>query len=140
MPLGEFIWELADGTLTKFKTKSGFQVGVRIVVPPFPFGGEVKKGALADSSDTVILFKKPNLDGVHIEEAKLVNGEWVVAGAYGVVLVIVGTGQTMKQARDQAYSRINNILIPNMYYRDDIGERWFEDSDKLHNWGYLREA
>jgi len=25
-----------------------------------------------------------------------------------------------------------------MYYRDDIGERWAEDSDKLHNWGYLR--
>ena len=34
--------------------------------------------------------------------------------------------------------RVRNILIPNMYYRDDIGERWAEDSDKLHNWGYLR--
>jgi phosphoribosylamine--glycine ligase len=30
-------------------------------------------------------------------------------------------------------------MIPNMYYRTDIGDRWFEDSDKLHNWGYLRE-
>jgi phosphoribosylamine--glycine ligase len=27
-----------------------------------------------------------------------------------------------------------------MYYRDDIGERWFEDHDKLHTWGYLREV
>jgi phosphoribosylamine--glycine ligase len=26
-----------------------------------------------------------------------------------------------------------------MYYRKDIGDRWYEDSDKLHNWGYLRE-
>jgi phosphoribosylamine--glycine ligase len=25
-----------------------------------------------------------------------------------------------------------------MYYRTDIGDRWIEDSDKLHNWGYLR--
>jgi hypothetical protein len=25
-----------------------------------------------------------------------------------------------------------------MYYRDDVGETWAEDSDKLHNWGYLR--
>jgi phosphoribosylamine--glycine ligase len=25
-----------------------------------------------------------------------------------------------------------------MYYRTDIGDRWAEDSDKLHNWGYLR--
>jgi phosphoribosylamine--glycine ligase len=54
------------------------------------------------------------------------------------VLTVVGLGQTMKQAREQAYSRVRNILIPNMYYRDDIGERWAEDSDKLHNWGYLR--
>ena len=46
----------------------------------------------------------------------------------------------MKQARAQAYARIKNITIPNMYYRDDIGERWFEDHDKLHTWGYLREA
>jgi phosphoribosylamine--glycine ligase len=25
-----------------------------------------------------------------------------------------------------------------MYYRTDIGDRWEEDSDRLHNWGYLR--
>ena len=61
-----------------------------------------------------------------------------MAGTSGVVLTVVGLGQTMKQAREQAYSRVRNILIPNMYYRDDIGERWAEDSDKLHNWGYLR--
>jgi phosphoribosylamine--glycine ligase len=29
-------------------------------------------------------------------------------------------------------------MIANMYYRTDIGDRWVEDSDKLHNWGYLR--
>jgi phosphoribosylamine---glycine ligase len=29
-------------------------------------------------------------------------------------------------------------MIPNMYYRTDIGDRWEEHSDRLHNWGYLR--
>ena len=47
-------------------------------------------------------------------------------------------GTTMKQAQSQVYNRIKNILIPNMYYRTDIGDRWLEDSDKLHTWGYLR--
>lgn len=138
MPIGEFLYGLVTGTLKKFKAKSGFQVGIRAVVPPFPYGGEIK-GPAADSRDAVILFKKPNLEGIHIEDAKVVNGEWLVAGESGVVFVVVGSGQTMKQAQQQAYSRINNILIPNMFYRDDIGERWFEESDKLHNWGYLRE-
>jgi phosphoribosylamine---glycine ligase len=25
-----------------------------------------------------------------------------------------------------------------MYYRTDIGDRWVEDTDRLHTWGYLR--
>jgi len=138
MPMADFLYGLASGNLKKFKARSGFQIGVRLVVPPFPYGGDIK-GNAADSRDAVIIFKKPGLEGIHIEEVKQINGEWVMAGAFGVVLVVVGCGQTMKQAIDKAYSRIKNVLIPNMYYRDDIGERWFEDSDRLHNWGYLRE-
>ena len=57
----------------------------------------------------------------------------------GVVLIVCGTGQTMKLAQNQVYNRIKNIIIPHMYYRKDIGDRWYEDSDKLHSWGYLRE-
>lgn len=140
-PMGEFLYDLAKGTLTKFRTKSGFQIGIRIVVPPFPFRD--KQTFDYNSKDSVIMFKKPNGEGthvgIHIEDVKIVDGEWLVAGDSGVVLIVVGTGQTMKQAQNQAYSRINNIMIPNMYYRTDIGDRWYEDSDKLHNWGYLRE-
>ena len=43
-------------------------------------------------------------------------------------------------AQRQAYARVKNILIPNMYYRDDIGDRWQEDSDRLFSWGYLRRS
>ncbi|MBU0706770.1 phosphoribosylamine--glycine ligase [Patescibacteria group bacterium] len=138
MPMSEFLYGLASGTLKKFKAKSGFQIGVRLVVPPFPYGDEIKSSAI-ESRDTVVLFKKTHFDGVHIEDVKFVNNDWMVAGLKGVAYVIVGSGSTMKQAQQQVYSRISNILIPNMFYRDDIGERWFEDSDKLHNWGYLRE-
>ena len=139
MPISEFFYELAAGRLTKFKAKSGFQIGIRLVRPPFPYGADIailKKHEIGG----VVIFKKPNFDGVHIEDIKLVDGEWVLTGTSGVVLVVVGTGQTMKQAQHQVYSRVQNILIPDMYYRTDIGDRWYEDSDKLHNWGYLREV
>jgi len=43
-----------------------------------------------------------------------VNGQWYVAGTSGVVLVVCGVGQTMRQAQAQAYSRIRNIMIPDM--------------------------
>ncbi len=138
MPIGEFLSRLAEGSVDTFKARSGFQIGVRVVVPPFPF--KDKQTFESNSKDAVIIFKKPNLEGVHIEDVKLVNDEWLVTGTSGVVLIVVGTGPTMKQAQKQAYNRIDNIMIPNMYYRKDIGDRWFEDSDKLHNWGYLREG
>jgi phosphoribosylamine--glycine ligase len=57
-----------------------------------------------------------------------------------VILVVAASGKTMKQAQAQMRHRIKNIMIPNMYYRIDIGDRWYEDSDKLHSWGYLREV
>ncbi len=136
-PMGEFLYNLAQGNSFRFKARSGFQVGVRIVVPPFPFDDPQTFSTY--SKDAVILFKKPEFEGIHIEDVKLVDHEWVVTGNSGVILIVVGTGQTMKQARAQVYNRIENIRIPNMYYRKDIGDRWFEDTDKLHNWGYLRE-
>jgi phosphoribosylamine---glycine ligase len=134
----ELLHGLAAGTLDRFKVKSGFSVGVRVIVPPYPFDDD--KTFEEISKDAVIFFKKPGTDGVHIEDAKLVNGEWLVAGTSGVVLTVCGMGPTMRQAKAAAYARVKNILIPNMYYRDDISDRWEEDSDRLHNWGYLRES
>lgn len=136
-PIGEFFYELAKGNKPNLKVKKGFQLGVRIVVPPFPFHDEETFNAV--SKDSIIFFKKP-AEGIHIEDIKKVNDEWLITGRTGVALIVCGAGQTMKQAQNQAYSRIRNIIIPHMYYRKDIGDRWFEDSDKLHTWGYLREV
>jgi phosphoribosylamine--glycine ligase len=141
-PIGELLRGLAEGTLAKLRARSGFQVGVRIVVPPFPYSD--KETFESTSKGSVVLFKTPGREGVHIEEVRLVESpqgpEWQVAGPAGVALIVCGTGPTMKQAQRQAYNRVRNVMIPYMYYRDDIGERWSEDSDRLHAWGYLREA
>ena len=61
-----------------------------------------------------------------------------MAGFEGYALIVVGTGLTMKEAQKQAYSRVKNVLIPNMYYRVDIGDRWHDEFDKLHSWGYIK--
>ncbi len=134
-PIGEFLHQIACGEKPALKTRSGFQVGVRIIVPPYPFTD--KEAFDTHSKEAIVIFKKPNREGVHIEDVKKVDGEWVVAGDAGVVLTVCGCGQTMQQARHRAYKRVNNIILPNKYYRRDIGERWLEDSDRLQTWGYL---
>ncbi|HEX6530282.1 MAG TPA: phosphoribosylglycinamide synthetase C domain-containing protein [Burkholderiales bacterium] len=137
-PMGELLQGLATGTSKVLRARSGFQIGVRIVVPPFPYNDpETLENT---SKDSVILFKTPSREGYHIEDVRTANGEWLVTGTSGVVLIVCGAGPTMKQAQRQAYNRVRNVMIPHMYYRDDIGERWYEDSDRLHAWGYLREA
>jgi phosphoribosylamine---glycine ligase len=138
-PLGELLHGLASGTLSRLRARGGFQIGVRIVVPPFPFTDPER--FQSTSKDAMILFKTASREGIHIEDVKLVNDEWLVTGTSGVVLIVCGVGPTMRQAQRQAYNRVRNVMIPNMYYREDIGDRWSEeDSDRLHAWGYLRES
>ena len=137
VPMGEFLYQLAKGEKPQLKVRSGFQIGVRIIMPPYPFTDQ--EAFDTHSKEAVIIFKKPDdRDGVHIEDVKKIDGEWVIAGTTGVVLTVAACGQTMQQARQRVYNRVNNIMLPNRYYRNDIGERWAEDSDKLHTWGYLR--
>ncbi|MFH1959537.1 MAG: phosphoribosylamine--glycine ligase [Patescibacteria group bacterium] len=136
-PISEFLLKLAWGEDFEIKTKPGFHLGTRIVVPPFPYNDP--KTYRSFSKNNAIIFKKPHLDGVHLEDVKLKKGEWTIAGNSGVILVIAASGPTMRQAQAQMRNRIKNIIIPNMYYRIDIGSRWYEDSDRLHAWGYLRE-
>lgn len=134
-PLGEVLWNMASGIDFQIKTRKGFQVGVLIVVPPFPY--EDAKTFTVFSKDAVVVFKKDFRDGIHIQDIKMINNEWLITGSYGIALIVTGTGTTMKEAQKQAYARIQNILIPNMYYRTDIGDRWKDDHDKLWSWGYL---
>ncbi|MBI2282017.1 MAG: phosphoribosylamine--glycine ligase, partial [Bacteroidetes bacterium] len=134
-PFGNFLYKLARGEKFKIKTKMGFQVGAYIVVPPFPY--EDKKTFNLFSKDAVVVIRKEMKEGVHPMHLKKINNEWLITGDSGIALLVTGTGLTMKDAQKTMYNKINNIIINNSYYRTDIGDRWFNDSDKLWAWGLL---
>lgn len=131
----DFLYAIGSGENFELKTKRGFQIGVVIAVPPFPFTDP--DAFRKYSEDAVIIFRKPDYDGVHIGDVKLVENDWMLAGISGYALIITGSGSTMEEARKVTYNRVKNILIPNMFYRTDIGTRWQDDGDRLHTWGYL---
>jgi phosphoribosylamine--glycine ligase len=134
-PMGEFLHNLASGKDFEIRTKRGFQVGVVIAAPPFPFKDAASFKRY--SEDALIIFQKPNYDGAHIADIKLDENDWRMAGTSGYALIMTGSGLTMEEARKQVYARVKNILIPNMFYRTDIGANWTQDSDMLQTWGYL---
>ena len=67
-PMGEMSIKLAEGSITRLRARTGFQVGVRIVVPPFPFN-DIETFE-SSSKDAVILFKNPSREGFHIEDVR----------------------------------------------------------------------
>jgi phosphoribosylamine--glycine ligase len=135
-PVGAFFDDLAHGRDPDLQVHRGYQVGVRVVLPPFPF--DDPKTYDESSRNAAVVFETDSRAGVHIEDAKKVDQQWRVAGESGMPLVVTGKGETMQTARERAYGRIDDVVIPNMYYRDDIGERWIDgDGDRLQAWGYL---
>ncbi|MFC3478695.1 phosphoribosylamine--glycine ligase [Halobacterium litoreum] len=163
--VGAFFHDLAHGNDPDFEVHDGYQVGVRVVLPPFPF--DDPKTYDENSRNAAIVFDSDGgdggttpPDGVHIEDAKCVSlrdtrtasgepcdprarerGQWRAAGESGMPLVVTGMGETMQEAQRQAYERVSDVRIPNLYYRDDIGDRWVAgDGDRLHAWGYLGPA
>ncbi|MCR4260795.1 MAG: phosphoribosylamine--glycine ligase, partial [Candidatus Colwellbacteria bacterium] len=137
MPAGEWLFRMASGENFQLKTKRGFQIGVRILVPSY--FSERKDSEYAKSfRDLAVAFKNPAIkEGVHIEDVRNDNGTWRIAGESGVILVVTASGTTVDEARRLVYNRVQNIMIPNMFYRTDIGGKWPIDSDRLHTWGYL---
>jgi phosphoribosylamine--glycine ligase len=131
----EFLRSLAAGEATELKTKKGFQICIVVAVPPFPFTDPA--AFKRQSEDAIVIFKKPNLDGVHLGDVKLVEDDWRLAGQSGYAVIVTGSGITMDDASKQAYSRVKNIMIPNMFYRTDIGVKWAQEGDMLYTWGYL---
>ncbi|MCX6736713.1 MAG: phosphoribosylamine--glycine ligase [Candidatus Parcubacteria bacterium] len=136
MLASDWLYRLAQGEDFELKTKKGFQVGARILVPSHLTRND--KDLIEMYHDLPILFKKPdNLDGIHIEDVKIEDGIWRIAGGSGCLMVVTGSGATVAEARDQMYNRMKNIMVLNMFYRTDIGAKWEIDSDRLHTWGYL---
>ncbi len=133
-PMGEFLYAIAKGEQYPLRVQKGFQVGVVVAVPPFPYRDEKMLQIYKDIS---ILFKKSNLDGIHLGDVKMVENDWKLAGKSGYALVVTGSNSTVADARRQAYRRIDSIMLQNMFYRTDIGAKWFAESDELQTWGVL---
>ncbi len=131
----DLLYAIANRQPFNLKTNKGYQVGVVIAVPPYPYDDPDVFEKFSD--DAVIIFKKQPLTGIHHCDVHLVDGDWRIAGSSGYVMVVTGSGQTMSDAQKETYNRIKTIILPNMFYRTDIGSRWAKDGDLLHSWGLL---
>ncbi|NLG56025.1 MAG: phosphoribosylamine--glycine ligase [Rhodococcus sp.] len=110
-PLGELLNAAATGTLDQvapLQWKNGSAVTVVVAAENYP--GTPRVGDVISGAD---------IEGVLHAGTKLVDGQVVSAG--GRVLAVVGVGDDLTAARDDAYAKIEQIKLPGGHHRTDIG-------------------
>ena len=109
--LGEILHGAALGKLGKFELENEIAVGVVLASKDYPY----KSSPAAKISVENI----PQNSHIAYAGVSLEGGELYATG--GRVLVAVGKGMSVKEARDRAYELAKNIKFDGMQYRDDIG-------------------
>ena len=65
-----------------------------------------------------------NSNGIYVAGAKLSDGKLLTSG--GRVLGVTETAETLKDAIQKAYKRVNEVHFENAFYRKDIGKKALE--------------
>ena len=65
-----------------------------------------------------------NSNGIYVAGAKLSDGKLLTSG--GRVLGVTETAETLKDAIEKAYKRVNEVHFENAFYRKDIGKKALE--------------
>ena len=119
---GELLGAMINQSHRAFRTGSGFCVGIVLTTPPFPYPrSQVQEPiGLPVIFDNVSDAERRHL---HYCELGLDYGELVTTGIYGWSMVVTGVGGTVADAQQRANNLADRVLIPNVRYRRDIGDR-----------------
>ena len=127
-PLQSTSWSaLFKGMVTRsgarFETLPGFSVGIVMTTRPFPY----IRTFVPEPVGLPVLFEgtlsEEDRRNLHFGEVGLDRDQLVTAGYHGWTMVVTGTGPTIREARDRAYSLARRVAVPNVRYRNDIGAK-----------------
>lgn len=130
----DLIVGLAEKSLDFIEADDGYQVGVVVCVPTFPYEDGYERYG---KEMPIVVLEESVKEHFYPGDLKLDQGVWVTAGSLGYGFVITGRGDTMFDAKTSAYNNIKNVIVPNAIYRIDISDRWIKDYPKMHRWGYV---
>ncbi len=137
-PWGEIFAQMIEGRDTVLPTFDGYAICVVLTVPTFPY----YHGYESLSKGAPVLFRKTLSDEdrehLHFAEVRMQDKQLVTAGSVGYTMVVTGRGASVEEARRIAYARAQKVVIPNLRYRNDIGEQFLaRDRATMVRLGYL---
>ena len=124
---------------TEIPTYDGWAIGVALTVPPFPH----RHGYAQLSKGTAIAlhpsWSRDDAEHLHWGEVDRSDaGPFVTRGVVGYVAVVTARGNTVEATQHDVYARARKVIVPNMRYRNDIGNRFLAtDRRELIRLGWL---
>ena len=117
--LGEIMLACAQGKLdaSMVNWKNSYATSVIMASKGYPetsSKNDVINGDLSTTDNSMIFHSGTKLDGDHF----VTNG--------GRVLGVVGLGESLQEALDVSYARVNGITFDGMQFRKDIGQKAFK--------------
>lgn len=140
--------DVSDGKPHNVQYENGYGMVVSIAVPPFPYGPETfGNSEIITNTGATITFTEKLSDeekaSIHYEEVSVekdLEGNELpyLSGKHGFALYVTGHGSTVEEAQKRTYELIDKIIIPKMFYRTDIGNKFIrEDHENLKKWGWI---
>lgn len=140
----EWLLKLSQGEDAKNFRLDEMAVGVCLSIPNYPYGTLPKEslagiplyGMTLQNENSIHPCEMMMGEAPHSENSTITSQPCLVtAGDY--VLVASGTGQTVSEAKKQAYKVLSQISMPaSPMYRTDIGNRLKKQIPKLQTMGY----
>lgn len=125
-----------------FEAITEVAVGILIAQPPFPSEGEqkdledipvygvTKKNMKYIQPQAIMITTKADMEVDKIVKRPI----WTTAGDY--LAVVTGVADSVEKAAKRAYGTVDELFVPNMIFRDDIGEKTIKQLPELHKFGY----
>lgn len=106
-----------DGTLDSVSLNWDRRTAIGVVMAAEGYPIKVRTG------DVIEGLEAESQDDVHVFHAGTTMKDEQVATSGGRVLCVTALGETLNEARESAYGRVDTIRWPGCFYRKDIGHR-----------------
>ena len=133
---GDLLRRMLRDDATEFAALPGWSVGIVLTIPGFP-----EETPDADpAADPPVFYHQPPDDPAHyhLSDVRLQDGQLFARRRTGYAMVVTGTGATVQAAQAAAAARARNVVIPNLRWRGDIGDRFLAGEEaRLQILGWL---
>jgi len=135
MDVGEYFYEIANGTLEALPMKNTWVVNVVLSAPGYPF----KEGYVKHGKGKIIPgIKEDSPEHLYFYEIEKTKEGYQTCGSSGAALVTVATGNSLEETQKKVYDYIKKYDFPSwLGYRVDIGKKLIDEElgwFKKHGW------